>query len=146
MNRMIAIGLVLVGLSACRYEDPYAEADKKTPAPPAAATPVTLQVTYLSNALLDDGLAHTPETSFKVGQPIYLTVALTGSGTAKVKARLQATEQDTRELAVLERNVGVAGRQVVTLPTGFAPAPGTYYVSVIVDGVPSWGLPFTLAP
>ena len=147
MLRLIVPVLLLVGVSGCTYENPYDEEDARAAveAEEAKAPDVTLEVTYLSSSVAEDGLAHVPQSEFKVGQPIYLTVVLKGQGTAKVEGRLQASEQQTQVLALVERNIPVEARGAFTLPSGFEPAPGSYYISVVVDGVPSWGLPFTVA-
>lgn len=140
MSRAILLGLALLGASACTYENPYSEIDRAA----LQKSDVGLEVTFLSSALLADGLAHVAETEFRVGQPIYMTVVLRGTGTAKIEGRLQASERDRRPIAVIRHDTQIINGGALSLASDFKLAPGSYYVSVIVNGTPSWGLPFTI--
>lgn len=132
---------VAVAATGCKYEDPYSG----KPARVEATARVELQRTFLSKEVSPDGLAHDPVETFVKGDPIFLTVMLQGSTEAKVDAVLLGSESDTVEIARSGQAFPVSGVAVHTFPLNFGGVPsGSYYVSVRVNGVPSWGLPFSV--
>lgn len=141
-ERLLVIIALLIGLTGCYYQDPYKEA-----AAHAAATPaMKLERAFLSATLESGGQPGLPTDSFPAPHDVFACAVLSGRGGAEVKFVLLPHEGSGAELAAFYVKVDDAEPLVVQniSPAGSVLGPGTYYLSVVVNGVPSWGLPFTV--
>lgn len=149
--RKITFSLLLVAAAAttgCNKETPVAGTPEPGVSAPAKAEPsakVELQRAFLSKEVSADGVAHEPAVAFAKGAPIYLTVMLAGSADTKVEAVLRHSETDQAEIARSGQTLTVNATTVQTVPLEFGDlAEGNYHVTVLVDGAPSWALPFSV--
>lgn len=141
-ERLLVTVALLIGVTGCYYQDPYKEAAAR-----AAATPaMKLERAFLSAALESSGQPGPPMESFPAPHDVFACAVLSGQGGAEVKFVLLSHEGSNTELAAFYVKVESAEPLVVQniSPAGSVLGPGTYYLSVVVNGVPSWGLPFTV--
>jgi len=141
-ERLLVAVALLIGVTGCYYQDPYKEA-----AAHAAATPaMKLERAFLSATLESSGQPGLPTNSFPASHDVFACAVLSGQGGSEVKFVLLPHEGSGSELAAFYVKVDDSRPLVVQniSPAGSTLGPGKYYLSVVVNGVPSWGLPFTV--
>jgi hypothetical protein len=130
-------------LAGCYYDNPYAE---NVRAPKEEG--LVLERAFLSAEQLGNGAPGPSSTTFEESHSIYASAVLSGNGRAAVKFVLLQAEGSSEEMAATQVNADAANlvvTQDITAASGVLKA-GTYYVSVKVNGIPSWGVPFTVLP
>jgi hypothetical protein len=133
-----ALGLI----SGCYYKNPYDQQGEVS-----ASGVAILERGFLADSLAADGMAHVPADHFAYGSPLYLTVFVSGKGAVVVTAILRETEagHDLRAVRVLLPEAPVTASRDIGAALGDL-APGAYYLSIVLNGVPSWGLSFEILP
>lgn len=141
--RLSAVVGALSLIMGCNYKNPY---ETQQDAPHSGA--VVLERAYLGDTVAQDGLVHVPTVRFVRGRPIYLTIAVSGKGVAEIEARLrpsEASEELIRTSNVSVPSVPSTVSQELGGDFGDLP-PGTYYLSIVLNGLPSWGISFEIVP
>ncbi|WP_115572450.1 hypothetical protein [Xanthomonas campestris] len=141
-DRRFLIAVFLFGLSGCYYDDPYQKVDQESAAPV-----VKLERAFLFTELDSSGMPGAPSNVFGEAQSVYACAILSGQEGAEVQFVVLPSEGSSDEIASF-RLKATRADQVVVQDVALAERPlepGTYYVSVKVNGIPSWGLPFTVA-
>lgn len=141
--RLSAVVATLFVITGCSYQNPY-ETQQAAPHPGA----VVLERAYLGDSVAKDGLVHVPTVRFVRGRPIYLTVVVSGKGAAEIEARLRPSEESEELIRIIKVSIPSApstvsqelGEGVADLP------PGAYYLSIVLNGTPSWGISFQIVP
>ncbi|KIP86126.1 hypothetical protein SN15_09275 [Stenotrophomonas maltophilia] len=134
--------LLALAAAGCHYNNPYAEVATAS----ASSRAVVLERAYLGLDLGADGVAHTPQTVFAEGSEPTLSLLLSGHGEAHVQAILQKQEGG-KTLDSLAMRFNVEGEMLVGKSLGEMVrqlGPGDYYVSIVVNRVPSWGIAFNV--
>lgn len=137
-------------VAGCKQQSPDAEVPvvpESSQEPVQAVSVAKVARAGTGNSIGADGLVHDVTSEFDAGDNIYLSLKLDGSGEAEVTARIVKSDKDVDAILTKSESFSLDGSKVVTLlvrePATVVPA-GDYRLMVVLNGVPSWGLPVTM--